>query len=219
MLFRHRFTEAGTYELRVSYASGSNRNPRTPVIVMLPGDRLQQYEINQILKPEHDGLFQTIDSFLVQAGDEITVKITNRSPENGVVIADSIQWLPEFTADPPTGKAVEFSKAEIDELEKTLKSAEAQLKKLKKAAPDVPSAMCVIEAAPDKIGDTPIRIRGMENNHGPAARRGFLQVASWTGLQTQFRPTRADGSNWRTGSSIRQTRSLRGSWPTGSGRN
>ena len=179
--YTHLFEKAGRYELRISYSSGSNRNPRAPVTVTLPGDIRKRYEINQILHPEHDKLFQTIGEFDVKKGDEIVVIIGNDSPSPGVVIADAVQWLPVAHVDSKTDvpeKQSKVTRAEIKKLEDALRAAEATLKKVNKNAPKMPTAMCAVDHPPEKIGDTEIRIRGVESNLGSKVSRGFLQVAS-----------------------------------------
>ena len=180
VIYRHRFQKAGEYELRVGYSSGSNRNPRTPVVVEFPDDRIFRFELNQITVPEHDRLFDSIDRFTIGEREEVSVVISNDSAADGVVIADCVQWIPVdgdgVEAAAPKEKVRD---AEADRLEEELKIQTGQLKKINKSAPKIPSVMCVVDREKEKIGDTEIRIRGVENNYGPPVNRGFLQVASW----------------------------------------
>lgn len=168
--------ESGEYELRVSYSTGPSRNTKVPVEVKV-GETMETVTINQRLAPEHDSLFETVGVYSVKAGEAVSVVISNESPENGHVIADSVQWLSldeqaESAADPGLS-------ARTRELEKELKEAEKKLKALRAEAPDIPVAMSVVDKATDAIGGTELRIRGVESNRGEIVPRGFLEVATW----------------------------------------
>ncbi len=169
----------GDYELRVSYSAGSNRSTAVPVKVFAPGEK-EEVLVNQRLKPEHDGLFTTIGTYHVEAGSNVRVEIWNVVGKNGSVIVDAVQWLPR------EGDALEKAKeeltkkenSEIIKLEENLAAAEARVKKIKAASPDIPQAMCVVDQPAEVVADTEIRIRGVESNRGVNVPRGFLEVAS-----------------------------------------
>lgn len=175
VVFRAAIDRPGRYELRVSYSSGPSRNTKTPVEVRI-GDRTEISTLNQKLDPEHDDLFQTVGVFDIAAGQKPTVTISNRSKEDGHVIVDAIQWLPEdFQHSEEDG-----IDREIALLEDALADAEKELKKLKSGKPDIPTAMCVVDQGEEAIGDTELRIRGVEGNRGEPVPRGFLEVANWS---------------------------------------
>lgn len=173
--YTHRFTEQGSYRLAVSYASGGNRTARASVIVNLPGSPDSHYQVNQRIPPSIDRLWEQIGEFEIQPDSEVTVVISNQTDSDGVVIADAIQWIPTGETEAPRGEDDE----KLARLQVDLDATQKLLSELRRDAPKLEKAMCVVEAAPDKIGDTPVRIRGVENNHGSLAPRGFLQVASW----------------------------------------
>jgi hypothetical protein len=50
-------------------------------------------EINQKQQPEIDNLFVSVGDVSAEAGDRITVTISNRGT-NGYVIVDGVQFLP-----------------------------------------------------------------------------------------------------------------------------
>lgn len=173
--YLHRFAEGGTYRLAVSYASGSNRTARAGIIVSRPGAPDSYHQVNQRIPPSIDRLWEPIGDFELERDEEITVAISNQTDSDGVVIADAIQWIP--AGDPEANGSEEDE--DLARLRIDLDETRKQLDKLKRDAPKLELAMCVVDAAPGQIGDTPVRIRGVENNHGSRVPRGFLQVASW----------------------------------------
>lgn len=173
--YEHVFETAGRYELRVSYSASSNRSPIVQVMVNV-GSVAEGYQINQKLTPEYDDLFQAIGVFAIEAGDESSIEITNLH-DDGVAIADAIQWLPLELVQNQESRGGTTDDPRILELEKALAKAEAKLKKLERNAPTIPQAMSVVDHPTDKIGDTEIRIRGVEASRGEVAPRGFLEVA------------------------------------------
>ena len=174
VIFRAKVERPGRYELRVSYSSGPSRNTKTPIEVRI-GEEVHVSTINQKLDPEHDDLFQTVGVFEIPTGASPQVTISNRSEENGHIIVDAIQWLPENFED----REEDGVSRQIAALENSLADAEKRLKKLKSGKPDIPTAMSVVDRGMEAIGDTELRIRGVEGNRGEAVPRGFLEVASW----------------------------------------
>ncbi len=78
-------------------------------------------------------------------------------------------------------------------------AAEKDLKRIKKAAPKIPSSMCVIDKGKEDISGTEIRIRGVEGNKGEIMKRGFLRVASWEDDEIpQTSSGRLELSRWLT---------------------
>ena len=177
-----RVPRSGKYELRASYSTGTNRNSRAPYSIQTR-DWEETVYINQKLRPEHDGLFQTLGEYVLHEGEEVTVTLSNKTEENGHIIADAIQWLPLDQAVESLTKrdeAVEKEKKErIRGLQKQLAKAEGALKKARSNAPSIPQAMAVVDRSQDKISGTELRIRGVESNRGDYIPRGFLEVAMW----------------------------------------
>jgi hypothetical protein len=180
--FEAAIPEDGRYELRVSYAAGSNRNPKAPVEV-IAGGKKEIKLINQQVDPEHDQLFETVGVYSLKKGDPAVVVIRNRSGENGHIIADAVQWLPiDQKIEDAIAKEIDSKKAaRIAKLEGELANRERELKALNKNAPSIPIAMCVVDNPGETIADTELRIRGVESNRGEPVPRGFLEVATWEG--------------------------------------
>jgi len=170
----------GEYELRLAYTTGPNRNPTVPVEINIGGKKTTVL-VNQKLPPEHEKLTDTLGVFTVGKGVKPVVTISNNSRENGVVIANAVQWLPleQDKGEQPDKRETEKREKKIAPLEASLATAEKELKFLRKKAPDVPKAMSVVDRADKKFEDIEIRIRGVESNRGERVPRGFLQVAMW----------------------------------------
>ena len=167
--------KAGEYEARLSYAPGTNRNTTVPVEIVTR-KKSTKVTVNQRLTPEIDELFTVLGKFSVEEKETVTVTVTNQADSEGVVIADAVQWLPLFEIDEPE---VNPDEAAIAKIKSELRKAEQQVKKIKSDAPEIPEAMSVVDKKSEEIGDTEIRIRGVESSRGEKAPRGFLQVASW----------------------------------------
>ena len=180
--FRPRFKEAGTYEVRLAYSSGTNRATKVPVTVGHRGGETVK-TINQRPRPPIDGLFLSLGKFEFAAGDGGFVRITNNDTRDGVVIADAVQFLKEGAAvakveKSPRAKENEEKKkaaaAEVKSLRADIDKLKKRIGDLKKKAPKVPVVMGV-EDHP-KPADTPIRIRGVVRNEGEVVPRGVLSV-------------------------------------------
>lgn len=177
--FEYVFEKSGRYELRASYAASDNRSAKVGVAVQVGATR-ETHTINQKLKPEYDELFQSIGVYEIEEGDESVVEFANQG--NGVAIVDAVQWLPLDLAKGEDKNEAKDDGGEkdprIEALENTLAKAETKAKQLAKKAPAIPQAMCVVDKKAEAIGDTEIRIRGVEASKGEIAPRGFLEVAS-----------------------------------------
>ncbi len=173
--FEANIREAGEYELRMSFSTGPNRNTRIPINIETRKNSAHVI-VNERLEPEIDGLFQSLGSFRLEAGEVAAVTIRNQSEADGHVIVDAIQWLPLFEAE---NAKKQSDQSFLSKLQKELGDAEAHLKAVKKGAPEIPEAMSVVDHHADKISDAEIRIRGVESSRGRRVPRGFLEVASW----------------------------------------
>ncbi|MEM1293733.1 MAG: DUF1553 domain-containing protein [Verrucomicrobiota bacterium] len=177
--FRPNVDKAGHYQVRIAYSQGSNRPNNTPVTIHHADGEIE-LAVDQQKRPPFDNLFLELGTFRFEAGTEGFVRISNRGT-NGHVIIDAVQLLPEGSQ-----SGMRKAKAEVDlpiphdgekiaALELRQKELNAELKRLQKKKPKLPSLMCVGEASDP--ADTPVRIRGVARNFGPPAPRGFLQVA------------------------------------------
>ncbi|MEM7011609.1 MAG: DUF1553 domain-containing protein [Verrucomicrobiota bacterium] len=178
--FRPKIETPGRYEVRIAYSAGSNRSAKVPITI-LHAEGETKKQLNQKQQPKIDKLMASLGSYSFETGEAV-IRISTEGTDDGVVIADGVQLLPENA---PTVVKEEKKKQEkgpseeekeqIAELEAKQKKLEAELKELAKSKPKEPMIM----AAADKsdVADTPIRIRGLTRNFGPMAPRGVLQVA------------------------------------------
>jgi hypothetical protein len=162
---------SGEYEVRISYAFSKGR-ANNVLVTIKSADGEQTQIVNQEKRPEHNNLFKTLGRFRFEKGQSGFVRISN-AKATSFVIADAAQFIPVKELDQKPQQTPE-SRAKIDELQKQLTELQAELKKLKSTAPKKPTAMSVRDFP--KVGDTPIRIRGVVSQHGEVAPRGFLQV-------------------------------------------
>ncbi len=193
--FETEFAAPGKYELRVSYSPGPSRSPSVQVKVNVGGDETV-LKLNQRLEPEYDALFQGLGDFEVNAGERGIVEISNLGT-NGHVTVDAVQWLPQ-NLDQGLTKA-ELLKSDVKSMESQLVLAESEVKRLKKSAPSLPQAMSVVDHKGGQVGDTEVRIRGVESNLGEQVPRGFLEVASWAPVEISERESgRLQLAHWLT---------------------
>ncbi|MDF1812720.1 MAG: DUF1553 domain-containing protein [Verrucomicrobiales bacterium] len=170
-IFEAPVSQSGTYEVRLAYTPGLNRSSRTPVRVSA-GNHTEELRINQRETPEFQSLFTRLGNFYVEKDELITVAVMNEpGNSDGCVVIDAVQILPY---DPEVKPDLE-----LERLKKEFEESKTALTKHSKAKPKIPSVMAVADLECEKIGDTPVRIRGDDNTLGDMAPRGFLQVASW----------------------------------------
>jgi hypothetical protein len=177
--FTPKISTAGTYEVFVSYTTGSSRSKKAPVTIRYAGGE-KTVTINQQKKPPLDGLFASVGTYRFEAGTGGSVTISNKGT-NGHVIADAVRFIPVgMVVKSPEKKTgiPEAVKKAVDEAKKRLAGLEADEKKLKASAPKPPR---LVMAPHDEEGpsDINVHIRGSHETLGPSVPRGFLQVASW----------------------------------------
>lgn len=183
--------QAGEYEVRISFPYSKGRASNVPVVVK-DADGEHALVVNQERPPEHNLLFKSLGRFRFEKGSNGYVRISNKAA-NGYVIADAAQFLDVKIQD--TEKPAK-DKAAQEALRKQKTKLEAQLKQLKANAPKKPQAMAVRDFP--KVADTSIRIRGVVDQHGPVAPRGFLQVVGIPDIKSIDASTsgRVELANW-----------------------
>jgi len=174
--------QSGTYEVRISYSANPNRAAMAAVTIHHAEGEVTK-RIDQRKRPPVNGLFKSLGRFRFKKGKDARVEFTSRAA-HGIVIIDAVQLLSEEDRKQLAKKKKQSGtddklEAKITAASKRLKSLEAELNELKKAAP--PPAPKVMAAAEHKdAGDYHICIRGNVHKLGEEVPRGFLRVL-WDG--------------------------------------
>jgi hypothetical protein len=175
---------SGRYEVRLAYSPLSNRATNTPVTIF-HADGEHTIAVDQRETPPISGRFVSLGQFRFEKDGEGYVLVSNEGT-TGHVVVDALQFIPVEELGGTAAAGARSAGLEDDQVRKAaaeVRQLETELKKLAAAGPRREVAMSVGEEK--DIGDTQIRIRGNVRNLGPAAPRGFLQVAM-TGLTPQF---------------------------------
>ena len=160
----------GEYEVRFSFAAGSNRTKKLPVTVIHAAGKTT-VSVDQTATPPIKNRLISLGIFSFKPTDHAQV-LVETTGTTGHVIIDAVQFLSVAEADVQAKAAnvVRDEKRDTAELSK-LKS---QLEKLTARQPQQPVVMSVQEE--EEIGDTSIHVRGDVHNLSGVAPRGFLQV-------------------------------------------
>lgn len=171
----------GRYEVRFAYTHSANRAAQVPVTVF-SADGEKTINVNQKNPPPIDGHFISLGVFRFEVAGQSFVMVNNKGT-TGAVVADAVQFLPVDEDVKTSGiinqeniAAKRKDQNEIASMKTQLASMEKEFAKLKKAGPEIPMAMSVIEGTAGE--DLPIHIRGSVHHLGKIAPRGVLQVAT-----------------------------------------
>ena len=170
-----------TYEVRLSYTSGSTRARNVPVTVGFDGGS-ETVTLDQTMVPPLDETFAVIGRFAFDAAQTASVIVSNANTM-GFVIVDAVQFV-EVDDDGMLVASADStlsqrSAAELTKQIEAVKSLELELEQLKESAPpELPQAIAAGDAP--TIGDCEVCIRGEHGNLGAKVPRGFLQVAATT---------------------------------------
>ena len=171
--YRVSFPGDAKYEVRVSYAHGTNRARKVPVLIRHADGEVTKY-IDQTKRAPIEGQFISLGTFDFLAGDWDTVVISTKGTQNHV-IADAVQFLPENSPATPKPAAKPKKPAPTDNADKArLAELEKELKSLEAKAVKQPRIIAADEG--DNPGDIQIAIRGNVHNAGPKTPRRFIQV-------------------------------------------
>ncbi|MCA9203781.1 MAG: DUF1553 domain-containing protein, partial [Planctomycetales bacterium] len=185
--FRPKLTAAGMYEVRISYAGSGGRSTRVPVTIT-HADGEDRVLVDQSKPASIEGLFHSLGQFRFESPEQAAVVIATDGTDDGYVIVDAVQFLPQGAAAAETPKDEAEPQDEADDaekqrlaerrktLEQQIKQLEADLAELKKQAPP-PARMAMAAADIDEPTDFVQLIRGNHNRPGDPVPRGFLQVA------------------------------------------
>lgn len=173
------------YEVRLAYthAAGRAKNVR---INLLHADGEDTIFVDQTEAPPIDGRFVSLGKFRFEQDGAGYVMISNEG-SNGFVTVDALQLLEEDAQPAPRAETA----LPGQDARKKVRELEASLKKLSQQGPFRDTAMAVRDE--EHIGDTQLRIRGVERQKGDSVPRGFLQVA----LTTRQEPLPPDASGRR----------------------
>jgi hypothetical protein len=201
---------AGEYEIRVSYTASSNRASNTLIEVTHSKGKAKR-RIDQKKKPPIDGTFISLGRFQSTTATPISVTISNKDAD-GVVIADTVQFLPVDVPEAPAADSAltssvdsvvlaarETARRELQQMEAAVTTVEAELKKLTKQAPkSAPKVISVKDQ--ENVEDCRLHIRGSVKNLGEVIPRGFLQVATYGAMPTiaKDQSGRVDLASWIT---------------------
>lgn len=199
--FVARVPKRGRYEVRVAWATGSDRETSVPVMISsADGDfplRLDQSET-----PPIEGRFASLGQYNFEPNGAGFVLISNEGT-SGYVVADAVQFIPveeldrvdEAPAGPRDGEAVKRRRAALAEVARIKK----EISSLKGAGPSRPRHLGVNEA--EKPADLPVLARGLVHSPtGDPIPRGFLQVTFAPGAASPVISTEESGrlelANW-----------------------
>lgn len=192
-VFSPRLTTGGQYEVRMSYTSAGNRASNVSVAIDHNDGRAEKV-VNQAQEPPIDGSFISLGTYRFEADSIAAVTISNADTD-GVVIVDSVQFLPASEDLPVTGQNTSPSgdqpkPADETSVDVPSESAELlaarelagqinkQLTELKKHAPrPLSQAMSVEEKEHPR--DSHVHLRGNARNPGDVVPRGFVSVVRY----------------------------------------
>ncbi len=194
--FRADLPQSGEYEVRLSYAAGTNRATHVPINVTYDGGAATVY-VNQREQPAHDGLFCPLGTFRFANDQTAVVTVANEGAADGHVIADAVQFVPvaqtrakpdgkDAVADQSPAKAdtakeadalnADQRRARVKTIDDDIAQCKANLKRLEKSAPPEPPEVMSVKDEPQPA-DARVCIRGDKGNLGAVVPRGFVTVA------------------------------------------
>lgn len=169
----------GTYEVRMSYTSGTNRSTKTPVTVF-SAEGEKTIAVNQKETPPIEGMFLSLGTYRFETAGQCFVIVSNEGTD-GHVIADAMQFLPVdltmadggTTAEKKGGEKQEKN-PEAAKLETEMKRLTEEMKELKKKQDPRPMAMGVKEGT--VVNRFRVHIRGSVHNQGEVVARAVPAV-------------------------------------------
>ncbi|MDB5311003.1 MAG: hypothetical protein JWO38_5205 [Gemmataceae bacterium] len=172
---------SGKYEVWLAYSPGTNRADKVPVTVF-SAEGEKTTTVNMTVAPPVRGRFISLGQFRFEKDGQSFVLVSNEGTKGHVtpdaVTFISVEKVPAAVAPPPGPKPAEGAKPTTE----SAAGLEAELKKLQTNAPKRPMAMSVIEEK--QIEDCRVHVRGVVQNLGEVAPRGFLRVATADQLPT-----------------------------------
>jgi len=169
--FQPELPASGEYEVWLAYSPGDSRSNRAPVSVFgLDGEA--PIAVDMRPAPPIAGRFLSLGRFRFEKDGQCFVLIST-ADTSGHVTADAVAFIPAADVAAAEKRFAAPARASSGE---NVAALEAELKKLKAAAPKRPMTMSVVEEP--EIKDIPVHVRGSVHNLGEVVPRGFLSVAS-----------------------------------------
>ncbi|HQX49136.1 MAG TPA: DUF1553 domain-containing protein [Planctomycetaceae bacterium] len=200
----------GEYVVRMVINPGESRSGSVPVLIV-HADGESIVTVSQKTAPPGDGVFAELGRFRFESA--MSAKVTVRAAEAtpGYVIVDAIQFVESVALDGAGTKVASRPKtvepdAEKSEalddhaanLEKRLKTLEAERAAHKRQKPEIPIAMCVRDD--EQPADWHVHVRGEIRNLGAVVPRGFITVATNSRQSAAIRNVTSSGrlelANW-----------------------
>ena len=179
--FRWMPPKAATFEVRLSYAPGSNRADNVPVTIQ-HADGTVTVPLDQTKSPPFENKFAAVGRFRFVQDRPSSVTISNAGTK-GYVIADAVQFVEVdnegrlVVSDDPDSDS---KNAELEQHKSHVSQLQQELKQLNdNAPPPLPKAIAAGDMP--QIDDCRICIRGEHRNPGEVVPRSFLQVAELSG--------------------------------------
>ncbi|NBP81571.1 DUF1549 domain-containing protein, partial [bacterium] len=147
LTFQPKLSEAGRYEVRLAYTTGSNRASNVPVAILsLDGD--SSHTVDMRKPPPIDEHFVSLGEFSFDTSGQWFVMVSNADTD-GHVIVDAVQFLPITDAPDVTAPVADaVPDPAVDELKAEVKALEAEKKALAAERPVIPQVMAADEATP-----------------------------------------------------------------------
>ena len=164
--FQPELPATGKYEVWFAYSPGTNRAPKVPVTVF-SAEGEKSIHVDMTARPPVLGRFISLGQFRFEKDGQSFVLVSNEGTK-GHVCVDAVAFIPADKV--PDAKPIAEGTDDVAALE-------VELKKLQTSAPKRPMAMSVLEEK--QIEDCKIHVRGIVQNQGEFAPRGFLRVASF----------------------------------------
>jgi hypothetical protein len=164
----------GEYVVRIAYSPGSNRAKRVPIEIVTEEGPVQ---VTFDQQAKHDQQpWKKIGTYRFASSKPVAITLTNEGTE-GYVIADAIQLISVDKQDQSDEAAAQQrvltdARGKVESLKKQLEELEEN------EPPPIPVAMAPRDRSTEKIGDSPVHIRGEVRNTGDVIPRGFLRVCS-----------------------------------------
>ena len=183
LTFQPEFKKAGVYDVRLAYISGPDRADAVPVSLLTVDGEID-VKVDMKKSPPIDGRFTSVGKYRFDPSNQWFVMVSNEGTK-GFVTVDCVQFVlldektavaakdpksdKSTTASDPAAMAMKRATADVESLEKEMKTLQA-------SGPARPMTMAVDDS--EKIEDCKICIRGNVHNRGAAVPRGVLQVAT-----------------------------------------